>query len=303
LTVEEINAMDKLYALLVGIDAYQPPMRALTGCLNDVAAMEQFLTARLPPEKLSLGVLRDAKAMRLGIIDAFRTHLGQAGPNDTALFYYAGHGSQELTPDLYRDLEPDGLDETLIAYDSRLPDGSGWDLADKELRVLIAEVAERGPHVIIILDSCHSGSATREGEDAVVRQAPRTYRNRPADTFWFVSAKDVKLPKEVGEAGGWRILPNGRHVLLSACQDHETAKEYDDPKGSRRGAFSRGGSAVGFVSVAAARRRHGHVPATARRRLRERWRLERPGAHGRRREHGDGERSPEDLRRSVPTGR
>ncbi len=229
--------MDKLYALLVGIDAYQLPLRALTGCRNDVAAMQEFLTGRIPTERLSLKVLVDQEATRQGIIDAFRAHFKQAGPSDTALFYYAGHGSQELTPDLYRDLEPDGLDETLIAYDSRLPDGSGWDLADKELRVLIAEAAERGPHVVVILDSCHSGGATREAEDAVVRQVPRTYRKRPAETFWFASAKDVELPKETGETSSWDILPSGRHVLLAACQDHETAKEYDAPNG-RRGAFS-----------------------------------------------------------------
>src|SRR5436305_12372205 len=229
--------MDKLYALLVGIDAYQSPLNALTGCRNDAAAMQEFLTGRIPAERLSLKVLLDQEATRQGIIDAFRVHFKQAGPRDTALFYYAGHGSQELTPDLYRELEPDGLDETLLAYDSRLPDGSGWDLADKELRVLIAEAAERRPHVVVILDSCHSGGATREAEDAVVRQVQRTYRKRPADTFWFVSAQDVQLPKEAGEAGGRRVLPTVRNMLLAACQAHDTAKHYGAPD-CPRAAFS-----------------------------------------------------------------
>ncbi|HEX3552346.1 MAG TPA: caspase family protein [Thermoanaerobaculia bacterium] len=236
--------MDKLYALLVGIDAYQPPLRALTGCLNDVAAMEEFLTKRLKPNQLALKILRDKEATRQGIIDTFRSHLGQARPGDTALFYYAGHGSRELTPDLYRHLEPDGRDETLVAYDSRLP--GGWDLADKEMSVLVAEVAksgpqsgpQNGPHVVVILDSCHSGGATRLAEDLPVRRAQETAPvPRPAETFWFFS-EDRKPPKELDSAGGWKILPRGKHVLLSACHDFQTAREYDDPKRGRRGAFS-----------------------------------------------------------------
>jgi hypothetical protein len=234
--VEEINAMDKLYALLVGIDAYQAPLNALTGCLNDVAAMEEFLTKRVSPEKLSLKILKDKEAARQGIIETFRSHLGQAGPRDTALFFYAGHGSREVAPDLYRHLEPDGRDETLVAYDSRLP--GGWDLADKEMSVLVAEVARREPHVVVILDSCHSGGATRMGEDVPVRHArDSASTSRPAESFWFFS-KDMKPPTELDSAGGWKILPRGRHVLLSACQDCQTAREYNDPKGGRRGAFS-----------------------------------------------------------------
>src|SRR4051812_32076327 len=57
----------KLYALLVGSDAYQPPLSALTGCLNDVAAMEEFLTKRLSPDKRSLKILRDKEATRQGL--------------------------------------------------------------------------------------------------------------------------------------------------------------------------------------------------------------------------------------------
>jgi hypothetical protein len=228
--------MNKLYALLVGIDAYQPPLNALAGCLNDVAAMEEFLTKSLSPDQHSLKILRDKEATRQGIIDAFRAHLGQAGPRDTALFFYAGHGSREVAPDLYRHLEPDGRDETLVAYDSRLP--GGWDLADKEMSVLVAEVAQGGAHVVVILDSCHSGGATRMSDDLPVRRAQNSLAtSRPAETFWFFSKK-MKPPKELDAAGGWKILPRGKHVLLSACQDFQTAREYQDPKDKRRGAFS-----------------------------------------------------------------
>ena len=35
-------------------------------------------------------------------------------------------------------------------------------LADKELSLLLAEVAANGPHVVVILDCCHSGGGTRD---------------------------------------------------------------------------------------------------------------------------------------------
>jgi hypothetical protein len=228
--------MNRLYALLVGIDAYQPPLGALTGCCNDVAEMHRCLTRRVATEQLSLTTLLNEQATRQGIITAFRTHLGQAGPGDTALFFYAGHGSRELTPELYRYLDPDGFEETLVAYDSRLP--GGWDIADKELHVLVAELALRAPHVVIILDSCHSGSATLQSDDSPTRRAPRVSRNRPPDTFWFFSS-DAVIPPDLASSNGWRMLPHGRHVMLTACHANQKAKEITRPEsGNRCGVFS-----------------------------------------------------------------
>ena len=40
------NMTTTLYALLVGIDRYQPPVPPLSGCSNDVEVMENFLRGR-----------------------------------------------------------------------------------------------------------------------------------------------------------------------------------------------------------------------------------------------------------------
>ena len=107
--------------------------------------------------------MANGQATRQGIIDAWRSHLGQAGPGDVALFYYSGHGSQENAPPEFWDFEPDRQNETLVCYDSRSSDG--WVLADKELAQLISEVAANGPHFTVILDCCHSGSGTRDADE------------------------------------------------------------------------------------------------------------------------------------------
>jgi pimeloyl-ACP methyl ester carboxylesterase len=232
----------KIYGLLVGIDDYLSPVSPLNGCVNDILAVKAYLEGRLATNgyQLNLRTLLNQDATRQGIIDGFRQHLSQAGSEDVVLFYYAGHGAQEESPEAFWPWEPDRLDETLVCYDSRSP--KGWDLADKELATLIAEVDQKNPHIVIILDCCHSGSGTRgdlEGETAV-RKAAIDRRNRPLDSFIF-SLADIEQMSNSSQAlepnsTGW-TLPRGKHIVLSACRDSELAKEYN---GSNlpRGAFS-----------------------------------------------------------------
>ncbi len=227
--------MSHLYALLVGIDEY--PRKPLSGCVNDARAWESFLKERVGEGgRLGLEVLLDEAATRGAIIETFRSHLGQAGEGDTAFFCYSGHGSQEFAPEIYAAEEPGGLSETLVACDSRT-DG-GIDIADKELAVLIAEVALRGAHVVVILDSCHSGTATRDpADEGQVRRMVRSHRRRADGSYWFQEA-GAALPAALDSAGGWRVLPAGRHVLLAACEDYQTARECTAADGAKRGVFS-----------------------------------------------------------------
>ena len=155
--------MAKVYALFVGIDKYQPPVKALEGSVADIAAMEALFATRIPPASLELKTLRDDAATRAAIIDGFRSHLRQAGSNDVALFYYCGHGSQEPCPSEWLHIEPSGKNQTLIPVDART--GDVFDIADKELSALIHEVASGGAQVVVITDSCNSGGNTRAADD------------------------------------------------------------------------------------------------------------------------------------------
>jgi pimeloyl-ACP methyl ester carboxylesterase len=233
--------MSTVYALLVGIDSYPVPVPQLRGCVNDITIVEQILRTRLTDgRKLDARVLRDSEATRQAVIGGF-DHLRQAGPDDVALFYYSGHGSQEHTPVEFWQLEPDRLDETLVCYDSREP--GNFDLADKELAKLIAAVAAGGAHVVIILDMCHSGSATRSATTEGVRRAPTDLRERPLNAFLVTPEEAAELAAH-SEARGlsdapssWVKLPRGRHIVMSACRDDEEAKE-TNADGMPRGTFS-----------------------------------------------------------------
>lgn len=229
-----------IYALLIGIDSYPSQITPLKGCINDVIAVEEYLNARIAEDDFQLRIrtLKNQEATRQAIIDGFRHHLGQAGSNDVILFYYSGHGSQEQAPPELWHLEPDLLNETLVCWDSRT-EGS-WDLVDKELAKLIAEVAAKNPHITVILDCCHSGSGTRDPLlETGIRRIPADKRPRPLNSF-IVSLADVEqlantTRSPVNNPTGWN-LPKGRHILLAACRDSEEAKEYYG-NGQSRGVF------------------------------------------------------------------
>jgi len=228
-----------LYALLVGINDYPPPLSRLAGCLNDVEAFANFLRSQVDRSLgvyLQLLILGDDQATRQAVIESFRSHLARAQRGDVALFYFSGRGSQAPAPQEFWHVEPDRLNETLVCYDSRSP--GGWDLADKELDKLIEQVAAGGAHTVVILDCCHSGSGTRGiSVRSDGRRAPLDNRTRPASSclVWQDDkdgASGAPGPAEV--AASWTV---GRHMLLAACRENEEAGEYVSDDGPR-GAFS-----------------------------------------------------------------
>lgn len=232
--------MGSTYALLVGIDEYGAPVPQLRGCVNDVEAFADYLRQHAGGDgggSLATRILQDGQATREAVIAGFREHLAKAGPGDVALFYYAGHGSQEQAPPEFWHLEPDRLDETLVCYDSR--EEGGWDLADKELAALIDEVSAGGAHVVVILDCCHSGSGTRDldAQATAVRRAPTDLRTRPIESFLVGATQADALASRRGLKGERTAWPVGRHILLAACRDEQEASEYHGG-GRPRGAFS-----------------------------------------------------------------
>ncbi|PSB67243.1 hypothetical protein C7B61_07200, partial [filamentous cyanobacterium CCP1] len=206
---------ENIYALLVGINQYEPTSKVnpLRGCANDVQTMEAYLKERISKDiNCEIKTLINEQATYAAIVDGFRNHLSKAkGERDTILFWFSGHGSQEPAPEEFWHLEPDRKNETLVCYDSRTPNGK--DLADKELAYLIGELAKNNPHIVVILDNCHSGSGTRDPfQQAEERRIPESTKIRRLDSYLFPATQ--------------LDFPRGKHMVLSACRDYQTAKEY-----------------------------------------------------------------------------
>ncbi len=227
------------YALLVGIDAYEPPANPLFGCRNDIAALGAYLEGRSDGD-LDVQTLLDGEATRDAVVGAFRAHLGRAAAGDVALFAYAGHGSEEPAPTEIAHLEPTGRIQTLMFHDcNRRVDGRlRRALADKELSLLLAEVAANGPHVVVILDCCHSGGGTR---DPFVRTRGWIPDVDNVEPGWRDLVAEVATPRPStefvpGSLASWNA-PRPPHVALAACRSYETAKEHRVGEATR-GAFS-----------------------------------------------------------------
>jgi Caspase domain len=211
---------NRIYALLVGINDYGPDIESLDGCLNDVDLVHEYLKHHADPAALAVEVLKNGDATRANVIGRFRTHLGQARSGDVALFQFCGHGAQWASNAAFRESFPDGKDEGLVCFDSRRP--GGYDLADKELAVLVADVAANEAQVVVVFDCCHSGSGTRD-VTALRGLKPRLTHEvtteRPLESYLdghYSRLRDAQRPLSV---------PTARHILLAACERGQLAQE------------------------------------------------------------------------------
>jgi hypothetical protein len=216
------------FALLVGIDNYPANVSNLRGCVNDVNHLNNYLKEHVALNQC-IETLKNSDATRENIICLFRQHLGKASENDVVLFHYSGHGSRELTAPEFDRYSSYRKGETLVCYDSR--SRGGYDLADKELAVLLWEVAKKNPHIVVSLDCCHSGSGTRREPDnsniAAVREIPGRFEDnreeppRPLESYLAGFYKKMETIR----------IPQGRHVLMAACDRQQRAYETKDHRG------------------------------------------------------------------------
>lgn len=227
--------MPTFHALLVGVNTYQNQnIRPLNGCVGDVERLSTYLRTTLN-EQLSLKTLVNEQATRAAIVEAFDTHLSQAGPDDTVLFYFSGHGCLEEVPTaLERFNENRKGIEALCCYDSL--SGSTPTLADKELRYLIYQLTEKTKaRVVLLTDSCHSGGATRNiGGSATPRMLAMTgAESRMAYLVPRRAWKDFIFSQHVPEQAAQQaasldaLFPQGVHIHLAACASRQSAWEID----------------------------------------------------------------------------
>ncbi len=239
-----------IFALLVGIDKYAPPVPPLDGCVNDMRAVRDHLKRRAQRNhlRLEMKVLENDQATRFNVVKQFEQHLTQATENDIVFFYFSGHGSQEKAHEVFWKIESDRKNETLVCYDSRTADG--MDLADKEMATLLDMVAKKTPHMVVIYDCCNSGGGTRSLVSLrEEEQKPPLFRARQTKMYGggtqVRSLDSYILPRNMTatrsalgvDAVEDVIVPESRHVFLSAAASHELAKE-TFLGGSPRGVFT-----------------------------------------------------------------
>lgn len=148
------------HALLIGINDYNlDEIPDLSGAVRDSERMFDLLTGPTGYKfsKKNVCKLNNEQASYGGVVAAFEQWLvPRLQSGDEVVIYFAGHGSQ-LREQTESD-EPDGLDETLVLYDSTRNSNQ---LTDDQFNGLLAQVHGKTQNITVILDSCNSATATR----------------------------------------------------------------------------------------------------------------------------------------------
>ena len=224
-------------ALCIGINNYPGTQMDLAGCVNDAKAWADTLRSR----GFSVETLVDAQATKAAMLAGFKAVIGAAKSGDVVAITFSGHGT--YVPDLNGD-EVDGLDEALCPYDIQT---AGAALTDDEIHAIFA-ARPAGVRLVLISDSCHSGTVTRAAApDPDAANAPRP-RFMPMGN-WLPAdrlprgASGRPLTSVAVSAGSspfnGALSRREGDLLLSGCKEGPNNFSYDATiKGTPTGAFT-----------------------------------------------------------------
>lgn len=203
-------------ALLVGVGRHQLESANLPGIDKDLAMMREVLASLgfRPPQ---IRVLADEQATLANIRREFQGWLVDGvNSGERAVFYFTGHGSR--MQDRNND-EPDRLDEILIPHDFQPTGGDPKNvLLDDELGALLGKL--RTNRVLVFIDACHSGTATKSLGDMDKWLPYEGMPNLP-ETTTLDRAKDVnRINLDVGDKNPGAA----NYIAVAAADDAEQAQ-------------------------------------------------------------------------------
>lgn len=257
-------------ALVIGINTYQPAgtsaqhpagctygrcelgaFENLEGSVNDAEAVADLLTSpkfgfpaanvalltnpAAPNPRAGMLILPADQTTHDGILAAMKKYLvdvPQAG--DTVVFYDASHGSLRVNSKgtklvVWSEGKLVHADTTLVPSDAYK---GGYDVRDREMARIFNAALDKGIHLTVIFDSCHSGGVAR-GIGAKYRERSLAYDPR-----------DINEAPEKAPDGSDLPAPTTRTdnpaLVLSAAQQDQTAKESPPPDSVKEphGAFT-----------------------------------------------------------------
>ena len=225
----------------VSADAYGGWDGPLAACEFDATDMAAIAKAK----DMKPTLLLTKKATRANVLAGMRAAAKSLKAGDLFFMSYSGHGGQ--VPDVSGD-EDDKQDETWCLFDGQL--------IDDELYFELSKFGD-GVRVLVLSDSCHSGTVTRAplvpvtipGQRPKLMPASvamRTYREHQA----FYDKLQLDVAKAAGKAAVdpdtalANVSASGRLaaivksfkptvVLISGCQDNQTSMD-----GDHNGAFT-----------------------------------------------------------------
>lgn len=155
----------KKYAVIIAVGDYQLDTGwSKISSINDVPLIKSPLLMQGFLEE-DITVLADEGATKAKIITALESLKTKIKPGDIVMIHYSGHGQQIFDDNSD---EADGLDEALIPYDAWAKYNAKYKgenhIRDDELNTFTTSIRNnlgKTGQLLVILDSCHSGSTTR----------------------------------------------------------------------------------------------------------------------------------------------
>lgn len=203
-------------AIHIGLNRVDPQAYAgwngvLAGCENDARAMKQLTEALGYTTRLLLSEDADTASVFGAIADA----AADLTAGDVCVISYAGHGGQfaDLTND-----ETDDLDETWLLFNR--------EVLDDEIALALSGFAD-GVRVVVLSDSCHSGTVIRKA----YRPGPPP-RSRGAPPL--IQQKVLELDRALYEhirartPRATNLVTAASVLLLAGCQDDQESMEDDE---------------------------------------------------------------------------
>lgn len=156
------------------------------GCELDVDNMKLVISSA---GDYKIKTLKTQQATASAILTGIESAADALNSGDTFVFYYSGHGGRKET--VVSPEEPDGYNETLIAYDR--------EIKDNELAKLWLKFAS-GVRVVMLSDSCNSGT-----------------------NFYFIAIQKPKKPINfTGKVPGMKA----QLIHFGACRDGQASASF-----------------------------------------------------------------------------
>jgi metacaspase-1 len=200
----EPNAMrtfENGLALVIAVANYNEINPLPNSVLNDARDVATVLTSQAlcgyDPKAVS--ILLDGVATLTRIREALTELANVAGPNDTVIVFFSGHGA--------RVVNASGETSALLPVDCALTDVAGTSISEAEFSKALADIKSR--RVLVLLDACHAGGAA-------------TFKSKAAEeiSLGYTEKSLEKLAKGTGK------------VLIASSRASETSLVLDGAKNS-----------------------------------------------------------------------
>ena len=209
-------------ALVVGIGKQEDKAWGKINGDKDVSYVLEMLKKA---KYRSIATLVNSQATKANIVSAFKQLAGRCKNGDVVYVHFSGHGQQ--MKDIHND-EKDGLDECWIPYDAyRKPckkDRGEKHLTDDEVNYYLNAVRNKigdAGKMLVVIDACHSGGATRGDDDEVVRGVEDIFDAIKSFIWGTDKAKvDVNPDAQVNKE---------RWITISACESDQVNIEMKSP--------------------------------------------------------------------------